>query len=349
MSAQQEITVELKQPPCVPVAGHRHNSVAANDAGSNWLRYINRQRNGITATERLDVLLTLREFYRVNVNIMDLVVYRSLVEVCEYLCDWQLLAHVAENGLQLQVDDSYLRYALIVAYWHLGDHETALAKSTSAALRTPDQPIFFRCYQQIGCWQEFIQSPSFLPDSAMQSERVYLQPLGHHHAADFGWQYADPQIAELCCLPYFSHTHHWHEWLADNIKDQSRTTYAVMHREWGFVGSVGFVRYRDTGFFYYWLGKDFQGYGFGPEAVQLLLNYQQHCLGMSVCFAKVYEHNLPSIKALMKMGFKPISSLVVDEKKTEIFFYYGPPLDICYLQKKLLDLMDYLQQTGRNR
>ena len=42
-------------------------------------------------------------------------------------------------------------------------------------------------------------------------------------------------------------------------------------REWGFVGSVSLVMHGEVGFFYYWIGRDFQGYGIGPEAVQLLL------------------------------------------------------------------------------
>ena len=342
MAAQQDIPVEQKQPPCAPVAGYRNNSIAANDASNNWLRYIHQQRYYILATERLDVLFNLREFCNVNIDIMGLVDYLLLVEVCEYLCDWQFLAQVADDGLRLQPNNAYLQHALILAWWHLGDHETALDKSISSALRIPEQPAFFHCHQQICQWQQFIQSPSFLPDDTLQGERIYLQPLGHHHAAEFGWQYADPQIAELCCLPQFSHTNHWHEWLADNIKDKSRTTYAVMHPEWGFVGSVGFVRYCDTGFFYYWLGKDFQGYGLGPEAVQLLLDYQQRYLGMSACFAKVYEHNLPSIKALIKMGFTPISSSMVGEENAEIFFHYGPRVDTCYLQQQLAELMDFL-------
>ncbi|SHE43588.1 GNAT family N-acetyltransferase [Vibrio gazogenes] len=156
--------------------------------------------------------------------------------------------------------------------------------------------------------------------SAGEITLTLLEPL---HIDAYRWAYtkqsdANKSVATLCNLPDFHNDGDWLSWLHDCRHYPNHYLYAVIHQEWGFIGSVCLEVFNGTGFFYYWLGEDFQGYGLGPQAVTLLLNIGEQQKGMRCCYAKVYDHNLPSQKALTKIGFTAlpiqVSSAANNEK-----------------------------------
>lgn len=151
-----------------------------------------------------------------------------------------------------------------------------------------------------------------------------LEPLAHHHARDFAWQYDDPAIAALCCLPVFADALDWHAWLAELWREGQRLLYAVLHREWGFIGCVSLRLHGDLGFFYYWLGRDFQGRGFGPRAGQLLLDMAGRAYGLRSCYAKAFDTNLRSRRGLAKMGFIDLGMRGAGDDCDQVFYRRGP-------------------------
>ncbi len=98
----------------------------------------------------------------------------------------------------------------------------------------------------------------------------------------------------------------------------------MLHREWGFIGCVSLAVHRDVGFFYYWLGRDFQGRGYGPRAGALLLSLAQQAYGLRCCYAKVYDHNLRSRRGLEKMGFADLDIRGAGEDCNQVFYRRGP-------------------------
>ncbi|HBF50265.1 MAG TPA: hypothetical protein DDX04_07675, partial [Massilia sp.] len=161
------------------------------------------------------------------------------------------------------------------------------------------------------------------PPSA-SSGALTLEPLAHHHARDFAWQYHDPTIAELCCLPVFADALDWHRWLAALWREGRRLLFAVLHREWGLIGCVSLQLHQDLGFFYYWLGRDFQGHGYGPCAGQLLLDLAARTYGLRCCYAKAFDTNLRSRSGLGKMGFADLGMRGAGDDCDQVFYRRGP-------------------------
>ena len=112
-------------------------------------------------------------------------------------------------------------------------------------------------HAQLQAWRGFVDARA----PPIEDETLRLEPLGHHHCADFAWQYWDPDIARLCCLPVFADDAAWHRWLDECWGYGDQRLYAVLHRDWGFVGSVSLTLHEDLGFFYYWIGSRFPGAG----------------------------------------------------------------------------------------
>ena len=76
---------------------------------------------------------------------------------------------------------------------------------------------------------------------------------------------------------------------------------------------------------FYWPGADFQGLGFAPAAVRLLLNRAECCLELRGCYAVVYVDNSPSKKALLKLGFRPLPLKIANDYKEDYeqeYVYY---------------------------
>ena len=161
---------------------------------------------------------------------------------------------------------------------------------------------------------------------ALRADPLILTPMQNYHEDDFLWQYADPSIGELCNLPDFNEdAEDWQQWLNHHQKISSKYVFAVSHLHWGFNGSVGLEMTKGIGFFYYWLGKDFQGHGYGPQAVTIMLNWARRHLGLSRCYATVYqEDNIPSQKAMAKIGFQPLpfKGILPEEKDYEEKLHY---------------------------
>ena len=61
----------------------------------------------------------------------------------------------------------------------------------------------------------------------------------------------------------------------------------------------------NAGYFYFWMGSDFQGQGFGQQAAHLLFDLMPQ-RGVTEIFTSAYEDNLRSINALTRLGFEQL-------------------------------------------
>ncbi|ALZ74605.1 GNAT family N-acetyltransferase [Rheinheimera sp. F8] len=238
----------------------------------------------------------------------------KLAALAFYLCDWPLLQMMLVQGLWQPAVTEQLMPAI-----QLGQFDQALG-TVGQALATGDtdeqllelQPALLQMLGQLPC-----------PPAALRHDAVSLTPLQFHHVADFIWQYADPAIGRLCNLPVFPSAEHWLTWLYLCQQEPTRHLFAVMHADYGFIGSVSLQVFDGIGFFYYWLGADFQGQGFGPIAVKLLLQFGRQHLGMQCCYAKVFDYNLVSNRAISKLGFQRLTLRALPPSEAEVFYYLG--------------------------
>lgn len=144
----------------------------------------------------------------------------------------------------------------------------------------------------------------YRPQAARDAELV-LEPLDAGHADAFHVQYRDPQIGILARLPELDSAAAVEAWIEDQARAPGRASYAVMHAELGFVGVVSMQRHRDAAYFYFWIGCDHQGRGFGQRAGRLLCA-QAGLGGVRRLYTSVYADNLRSHDALRALGFEDL-------------------------------------------
>ncbi len=247
-------------------------------------------------------------------------VSEMLVQLSSTWCDWPLLSTICERLDAAGELPLWAEPLLITAQLRIGLSHTALTRCRAMALLHPQDRWARQMHDALQRWIAFVERTA----PAIVGETLRLEPLGHHHVEDFARQYFDPAIAERCCLPTFADDVQWHRWLDQCWGYGNQRLYAVIHPDWGFVGSVSLIIRDDVGFFYYWLGRDFQGYGLGPAAAGLLLEDGQRHFGMHTCYAKVFHDNAASRRALEKLGFDALDFRPAPPNADEMFYRLGP-------------------------
>lgn len=272
---------------------------------------------------------------------------RALLHLAELWCAWPL-AHAVGSALHAdRLLDGKDALRLVDACRHLGDVELALDLVVGLQLRHPSDECYADAYRALLAWSRWRDAQPVVDGADWDVSELRLEPLAHHHLPDFAWQYHDPAIAELCCLPVFQEDAHWHAWLDTIHAAGDQHMFAVLHREWGFIGSVSLILSRDVGFFYYWIGHDFQGHGLGPQAVSLMLAMAQRDLGMRCCYAKVFDRNLPSRRALEKLGFISLGIHGAAPDDDQLFYRWGEEIPEDQLIGQLHTLLECVDSSTR--
>jgi len=264
--------------------------------------------------QRMAVMRAMRAVLTDPSTLLSTADARKVAALAHYLCDWPLLQMMLDRGLWQPVVAEQVMPAIQLGQFDraLGTVTQALATgNTSDQLQALSQALV-PLLRQLPC-----------PVAALQQDAIRLTPLQFHHVADFIWQYADPAISRLCNLPMFPSAEHWLTWLYLCQQEPARHLFAVMHAEYGFIGSVSLQVFDGIGFFYYWLGADFQGQGYGPAAVDVLMQLGRQYLGMQCCYAKVFDYNLISNKAIRKLGFQHLTLRALPPAEAEVFYYLG--------------------------
>ena len=243
----------------------------------------------------------------------------ALIRLACTWSDWPLLLTICERMEAADELPGWAGALMATAQLRLGAAETALTRARTLALLHPQDRWAVEMHDALKRWIAFVDDSA----PAIVGEGLRLEPLGHHHAEDFRWQYFDPSIAQRCCLPTFDDDAHWHRWLDQCWGYGDQRVYAVIHADWGFIGSVSLIIRDDVGFFYYWLGSDFQGHGLGPAAVRLLLEDAHRQSGMRACYAKVFHDNTASRRALEKLGFDALDICPAPPNADEMFYRFG--------------------------
>ncbi len=285
-----------------------------------WLPEVYARAFELAPDARIAWLTRLREAAR-HAWAAPVAARQSLAQLANAWCDWPLLLATAERLEAVDASPAWIGPMMVDAQLRLGSPQAALTRCRALALLHPQDRWASGCHDALQQWIAFIERVA----APIVGESLRLEPMGHHHAGDFAWQYYDPAIAERCCLPAFADHAHWHRWLDQCWGYGDQCLYAVLHPEWGFIGSVSLILRGDIGFFYYWLGRDFQGYGLGPAAARLLLDHARGHRGMRTCYAKVFEDNMPSRRALEKLGFDALDICPAPPNAHEVLYRSGLP------------------------
>ncbi len=235
----------------------------------------------------------------------------GLLELAAAWRDWPLAREVGAARRERGELDAAGERALARALHLLGESEAALETLLPGLLARPGDSRHADAWRAIALERERDADWPGIDGAAANAPDLRLAPLGHRHLLDFAWQYHDPAIATRCNLPAFADAGQWRDWLDSTRGHGDQITHAVLHREWGFIGSVSLILQDGLGFFYYWLGRDFQGHGLGPRAGALLLGHAERHWRMRACHARVYADNTASRRGLGKLGFRELN-LAID-------------------------------------
>ncbi|MFZ6675483.1 GNAT family N-acetyltransferase [Undibacterium sp. Xuan67W] len=159
----------------------------------------------------------------------------------------------------------------------------------------------------------------YLPQVSQEGE-LRLEPLGAEHAASFLYQYRDEQIGIMTRLPDLTTIDQVQDWVVEQAQDEGRASFAVMHENWGLVGVVSIQVAGAAGYFYFWIGSDFQDQGLGQQAAPLLFDMMTRH-GVTDIFTSAYDDNIRSIHALKKLGFDSLAVLAKEPDDKLAFFH----------------------------
>jgi RimJ/RimL family protein N-acetyltransferase len=293
--------------------------------------------------DRLAWLTGMRKIWHRHGWVLDIHARKSLLELAAAWSAWPLAIAIGESLRHTHRFDEAVIGSLRDAYHSSGDVDAALDLAVALQLACPVSQSHAQAYRHLIAWRDWRDRIGHIQGD----DELRLEPLGHHHMPDFAWQYYDPAIAELCCLPSFGTADEWHRWLNGVYAHDDERIFAVIHRVWGFVGCVSLVLHGDIGFFSYWIGRDFQGYGFGPSAASLLLTAAHQHAGMRCCYTKVYDYNTPSRKGLEKIGFEYLGICAVAPNDNQLFYRLGEKDARASTVAELHALMDYLDSDSR--
>ncbi|BFT29947.1 hypothetical protein D210916BOD24_11230 [Alteromonas sp. D210916BOD_24] len=291
------------------------------------------EHSQITPSSRLELMLDLRSTIKDKASTLTKTQKQQLAELVKYICDWPLLIDLSKRGF---VNPTC--HEVVFPYIQLGDFKKGLSTLNNWIIELPAD-------KKLLAQQTYLKSKLTEKDYKevlVKTGKIHITPLEYHHVSDFIWQFADPAIAELCSMPKFESAEHWINWLYECKRDNHQHLYAIVHEEWGFIGSVCLLLHNKLGFFYYWLGKDFQGQGLGPRAVRILLDIGYKKLGMESCFTKIFDHNTSSHKAITKLDFDKLPFTAIAPSENEIFYYQGKETHSETLYQQLFWLLEKL-------
>jgi RimJ/RimL family protein N-acetyltransferase len=248
---------------------------------------------------------------------------RNLLDLAARWCAWPLAAQAGEAFARESLPTGADALRLMEAWRHLGRADAALSLAVRLQLLAPGDQRYADAHADLLAWAAWRDRVPRADGHAFGDADVSLEPMAHHHDNDFAWQYHEPETAQLCCLPVFNDPLEWHRWLDRAYGYGDQLVYAIEHRDLGFIGSASLVVHEDVGFFYYWLGPDFRGQGLGPRAVSLLLAMAQREYGLRCCYAKVFDFNLRSRRALEKLGFADLDMRGAGDDANQMFYRWG--------------------------
>ncbi|WP_096335598.1 GNAT family N-acetyltransferase [Robbsia andropogonis] len=332
-----------------PLAAAMRALDAADWHSSSVLVYLPsllKHAEALAPSHRAGWLIGLNRCWEHHHAAFDSVAKRTLLTLAAAWSYWPLVLAVGDTLTPFERREPDVLSLVGHAYHLTGDVDAAIDMAVIAQLAEPGHPGHAAAYRNLIAWRNWRRSLLPMHSIGNDDAMLYLEPLGHHHVADFCWQYYDPAIAEWCGLPHFHEAAAWHRWL-DAGYAQGDQQFAVIHRAWGFIGNVGLTPYRDIGFFYYWIGRDFQGHGFGSSAAALLIEAAHRHRCMRTCYATVYETNTASRRALEKIGFIDTGVRGSAPHDNHLFYRIGQPNTQARIACELHTLTDWLDLDVR--
>ncbi|MRD47078.1 GNAT family N-acetyltransferase [Caenimonas koreensis DSM 17982] len=172
---------------------------------------------------------------------------------------------------------------------------------------------------------------------------LLLDPLHADHAPMLVRQMRDPSIPSMTALPPLTPGEDGRAWIEGRLKD-GPASFAIVHRQLGFVGYIDLRLWQSTAFVCYWIGPDFQGLGLCAPALALACDLAARN-GVELLLSSAYDDNLRSLRVLRKNGFEAMTvrALAPDHDRTFVMLPVAAPMTQVEAEKRLAD---FCENTG---
>ncbi len=192
---------------------------------------------------------------------------------------------------------------LVVTLLQLGELDLASRVLSISLALTPNDSDLATLNEYVNSYRlQCHQCEAYDHDSLLDGE-LSLMPLALHHTNAFLEQYRDPSIAVMTSLPELEDPETFAQWLSAQQALANKATYAITHKDYGFIGVVGVRWHKQTAFFYFWVGVDHQSRGYGQRAATILFEMLAYALNIKQIYTSVFKDNLRSKSALKQLGF----------------------------------------------
>ncbi|WP_211826822.1 GNAT family N-acetyltransferase [Kistimonas asteriae] len=245
---------------------------------------------------------------------------------CQALKDgfWALAKGCYRTCLSRYGDNPATRFNLALCEVATGRPEAALSHLVRARQLQPEDEDIQALIEELAARDRYWRSLAWFERRFAKDGDISLEPVDERHLPAMLFQFRDPAIARRVNLPPMKNRKDIDRWWRQEQANEQSVTYAVMHRDFGFSGICGLALVGDVAFFYFWMGTDCQGKGYGPRATALVAQ-QAVRLGINALYTAVFPDNKPSQKALEKADFKRLA--VKGLAKGEPVWFYGCGLD----------------------
>ncbi|NOU52164.1 GNAT family N-acetyltransferase [Pseudoalteromonas sp. JBTF-M23] len=152
----------------------------------------------------------------------------------------------------------------------------------------------------------------------INTERLVLRPFKQSDAKRVAQLAGDKRISEMTKnIPYPYSEDMAIEWIATHpaqFASGHSVVYAITTIECDdVIGTLGFVDINEgVGTLGYWLGVDFWGQGFAPEAVKGLVHYYQNEKGLKGLEATHFVENSRSRAVIEKLGLQYVEDTQIE-------------------------------------
>ncbi|WP_377705331.1 GNAT family N-acetyltransferase [Pseudoduganella sp. UC29_71] len=167
--------------------------------------------------------------------------------------------------------------------------------------------------------------------------------FGSHHALALWRLQRDPELARRAGVDCLSSIAAAEIWIGDARAHQ--TVLAIMHPVCGLIGVAALLvplleimHNAGAARFYFWIGSDFQGQGFGTQAMELLYLVALR-QGIRHLFSTVHVDNLGSRRVLEKCGGRALAFGLMGARPGHCFFHVGDDQGDAALHACLAELL----------
>ena len=243
------------------------------------------------------------------------------------LSHWPLAKQCFLTVMQLDGPSVACLHNLALAAFSTNEITIAQECITTASELEPEDKQVQQLQAEIDAYSQYCEQVNWYTpldneletsEQAASKPLIQLAPLGEQHLGEFYNQYRNPAIAKRLRgveIDKFEHLQQlWLQWLEEGKRGE-KAQYAVIHNQLGLVGNVtldfkqhdGQESHDQAPILSFWIGTDYQGNGFGNEAVrQVILQAQQMASKGLIddLQTSAWSHNFASRKILENNGFE---------------------------------------------